>query len=210
MQPFTTLTAVAAPLPRINVDTDLIIPKQFLKTVTRDGFGKSLFHELRYDEAGRRLDDFVLHQPPFAKAGILLALDNFGCGSSREHAVWALLDFGIRCVIAPSFADIFYNNCFKNGVLPVVLEAAVVQELMARSTPASPLTLTVDLPQQTVSDGEGFTASFAIDSSRKDRLLEGLDDIGLTLKHEAAIADFEVRQRAKQPWLWCSQGRAGA
>lgn len=206
MQPFTTLTAVAAPLPRINVDTDLIIPKQFLKTITRDGLGSSLFHEMRYDGAGRRLDDFVLHQPAFASAGILLALDNFGCGSSREHAVWALLDFGIRCVIAPSFADIFYNNCFKNGVLPLVLEAAVVQELMARSTPASPLTLTVDLPQQTVSDGAGFTAQFAIDASRKKRLLEGLDDIGLTLKHEAAIADFEARQRAEQPWLWSKTG----
>ncbi len=206
MQPFTTLTAVAAPLPRINVDTDLIIPKQFLKTITRDGLGSSLFHEMRYDGAGRRLDDFVLHQPAFASAGILLALDNFGCGSSREHAVWALLDFGIRCVIAPSFADIFYNNCFKNGVLPLVLEAAVVQELMARSTPASPLTLTVDLPQQTVSDGAGFTASFAIDPSRKTRLVEGLDDIGLTLKHEAAIADFEARQRAEQPWLWSKTG----
>ena len=209
MQPFTTLTAVAAPLPRINVDTDLIIPKQFLKTITRDGLGSSLFHEMRYDGAGRRLDDFVLHQPAFASAGILLALDNFGCGSSREHAVWALLDFGIRCVIAPSFADIFYNNCFKNGVLPLVLEAAVVQELMARSTPASPLTLTVDLPQQTVRDGAGFTASFAIEASRKKRLLDGLDDIGLTLKHEAAIADFEASQRAEQPWLWSKTG-AGA
>ncbi|MBU3655614.1 MAG: 3-isopropylmalate dehydratase small subunit [Alphaproteobacteria bacterium] len=206
MQPFTTLTAVAASLPRINVDTDLIIPKQFLKTITRDGLGRSLFHEMRYDGAGRRLDDFVLHQPAFASAGILLALDNFGCGSSREHAVWALLDFGIRCVIAPSFADIFYNNCFKNGVLPLVLEAAVVQELMARSTPASPVTLTVDLPQQTVSDGAGFCAQFAIDPSRKTRLVEGLDDIGLTLKHEAAIADFEARQRAEQPWLWSKTG----
>jgi 3-isopropylmalate/(R)-2-methylmalate dehydratase small subunit len=209
MQPFTTLTAVAAPLPRLNIDTDLIIPKQFLKTITRDGLGSSLFYEMRYDGAGRRLDDFVLHQSAFASAGILLALDNFGCGSSREHAVWALLDFGIRCVIAPSFADIFYNNCFKNGVLPLVLEAAVVQELMARSTPASPLTLTVDLPQQTVSVGAGFTASFAIEASRKKRLLDGLDDIGLTLKHEAAIADFEASQRAEQPWLWSKTG-AGA
>jgi 3-isopropylmalate/(R)-2-methylmalate dehydratase small subunit len=206
MQPFTVLTATVAPLPRINIDTDLIIPKQFLKTITRDGLGKSLFHELRYDGDGQKIEDFVLHQPAFAEAQILLALENFGCGSSREHAVWALLDFGIRCVIAPSFADIFYNNCFKNGVLPLVLPADVVQDLLARASADQPLhqplQLTVDLPSQTVSDGQGFTASFPLEASRKQRLLEGLDDIGLSLKRQDAITAFEQKQQATLPWQW--------
>jgi 3-isopropylmalate/(R)-2-methylmalate dehydratase small subunit len=199
MQPFTTLTGIAAPLLLQNIDTDMIIPKQFLKTIKRTGLAEGLFFEMRYDVAGKRNDDFILHQPPFNQANIIVAADNFGCGSSREHAPWALLDFGIRCIIAPSFADIFYNNCFKNGILPVVLpqlEVDAVAEVAARGE-----SITVDLTTQMVEAG-GQHFPFTVDAFRKHCLLNGLDDIGLTEAKTAAIASFEKRQAASAPWLY--------
>jgi 3-isopropylmalate/(R)-2-methylmalate dehydratase small subunit len=200
MQSFTRLTAVAAPLPMINVDTDMIIPKQFLKTIKRSGLGESLFFEMRYDDAGAEKPDFVLNREPYRGAQILIAGDNFGCGSSREHAPWALLDFGIRCVIAPSFADIFYNNCFKNGILPVVLPREQVEALTAFA--AAGATLTVDLERQEVIAPDGVTMPFEVDSFRKSCLLGGLDEIGLTLQKAPAIDAFEQRHKASQPWLF--------
>ncbi len=201
MEKFTTLTAVAAPLSMINVDTDKIIPKQFLKTIRRTGLAKGLFYEMRFDEQGDPKPGFVLDQPAYAAAGILVAGANFGCGSSREHAPWALLDFGIRCVIAPSFADIFYNNCFKNGILPVTLPQAQVDLLMDDAERGANAVVTVDLEAQTIRGPDGGENPFDIDPFRKACLLNGLDDIGLTLEKISAIDAFEVRQNASQPWL---------
>lgn len=198
MKPFVTLKAIAAPLPLINIDTDMIIPKQFLTTIERTGLGKNLFNDIRYEENGAEKPDFVLNREPYRHAEILVTGENFGCGSSREHAPWALLDFGIRCVIAPSYADIFYNNCFKNGVLPVVLPQAQVDTLMKSAE--SGMEISVDLPGQSVSDGmHGFT--FEIGEFRKHCLINGLDDIGLTLEKKDAIAAHEKTLMADKPWI---------
>ncbi len=202
MEKFVTLTGVAAPLDMINVDTDQIIPKQFLTTIKRSGLGAGLFYDLRYDEEGREKSDFVLNQPAYQTAKILVAGDNFGCGSSREHAPWALLDFGIRCVIAPSFADIFYNNCFKNGILPIALPQEDVDKLMDDAERGANATITVDLEAQTIQGPDGGTIRFDIDPFRKQCLLNGLDDIGLTLQKEAAIAGYEEKRKLSQPWLF--------
>ena len=201
MTPFTTLTGVAAPLPKANVDTDQIIPARFLKTIKRTGLGQSLFANFRYDEAGAEKPDFVLNQPPYRKAEILIAFENFGCGSSREHAPWALLDFGIRCVIAPDFADIFHNNSFKNGILPVRLPREVCEALMEDARLGGNARLTVDLARQVVVRPSGEEIPFEVDAFRKHCLLNGLDDIGQTMQHAPAIDDYEARQRAAQPWL---------
>lgn len=200
MQPFTTLASVAAPFPMINVDTDMIIPKQFLKTIKREGLGKHLFDEMRFDKAGQEIAGFVLNQPAYRQAKILVAGANFGCGSSREHAPWALLDFGIRCVIAPSFADIFFNNCFKNGILPLALPQADIDVLMAEAKAGK--ALTVDLQAQQVKLADGRVIVFKVDAFRRDCLLHGLDDIGLTEKNADAITAFEAKQKTEQPWLW--------
>jgi 3-isopropylmalate/(R)-2-methylmalate dehydratase small subunit len=202
MQKFTTLTGIAASLPMINVDTDMIIPKQYLKTIKRTGLGKGLFADLRYDDKGDPVPDFILHKPPYTEAKILITGENFGCGSSREHAPWALLDFGIRCLIAPSFADIFYNNCFKNGVLPIVLPQADVDKLMDDAVRGANATVTIDLERQEISGPDGGRIRFEIDPFRKHCLLNGLDDIGLTLQKASSIDAFEARQRAAQPWLY--------
>lgn len=199
MNPFTTLSAIAAPLPIQNVDTDMIIPKQFLKTIQRTGLSEGLFYEMRYDVSGKKIDNFVLHNAPYDKAEILVSGDNFGCGSSREHAPWALLDFGIRCVIAPSFADIFYNNCFKNGILPIHLPEAEVNALMQAAEGGQ--SITVSLPEQTVSAGN-HAFSFEVDAFRKHCLLNGLDDIGLTLEKTTAIDTFEHKQKTQAGWLY--------
>jgi 3-isopropylmalate/(R)-2-methylmalate dehydratase small subunit len=199
MQKFTTLTAIAAPLPIENVDTDMIIPKQFLTTIKRTGLKDGLFYEMRYTVDGKRIDDFVLHREPYTHAQILVARDNFGCGSSREHAPWALLDFGIRCVIAPSYADIFYNNCFKNGILPVVLPKDAVEKLL--QTAESGQQIKVDLNEQTVSAGN-HSFSFDIEPFRKHCLLNGLDDIGLTMQKLEEIDRFERDQKQITPWLY--------
>src|SRR5262249_23147710 len=201
MDKFTTLTGVAAPLPIINVDTDKIIPKQHLKTVERTGLGKALFEELRYRDDGSENPDFVLNQPAYRQAKILVAGENFGCGSSREHAPWALMDFGIRCVIAASFADIFYSNSFKNGMLLIKLPQAIVNELMDDAKKGANARLSVDLASQTITRPDGGTVKFDIDPFLKDCLLNGLDDIGLTLKKESKIAAFEQKQHLTQPWL---------
>ena len=200
MQKFTKLTAVAAPLPMINVDTDAIIPKQFLKTIKRTGLGKHLFHELRYDEAGNEMPDFVLNKPAYRKAQILVAGDNFGCGSSREHAPWALLDFGIRCVISTSFADIFYNNCFQNGILPIKVSQEDLDKLMDDANRGANATITVDLERQEIRGPDGGLVQFEMDPFRKRCLLEGLDNIGLTLQNEEAIGDYEAKAKAARPW----------
>ncbi|MBW8269760.1 3-isopropylmalate dehydratase small subunit [Caldovatus aquaticus] len=202
MQPFTKLTGIAAPLPRANVDTDQIIPARFLKAITRQGFGRHLFANFRYREDGSENPDFVLNQEPYRRAEILIAFENFGCGSSREHAPWALLDFGIRCVIAPSFADIFHNNCFKNGILPVRLPREVCEKLMEDARMGGNARLTVDLERQVVVRPNGEEIPFEVDPLRRHLLLNGLDDIGQTLQHAAAIDAFEARQRAQQPWLY--------
>ncbi len=200
MDKFTELTGIAAPLPMINVDTDMIIPKQFLKTIKRTGLGKNLFDEMRYDDDGNEIPGFVLNQQAYRSAEILVAGDNFGCGSSREHAPWALLDFGIRCVIAPSFADIFYNNCFKNGILPIALPQSEVDKLMDDAERGANATVTVDLVNQEIRGPDGGTISFDIDPFRKHCLLEGLDDIGLTLQHTDAISSYEGKQADSRPW----------
>ena len=202
MKKFTTLTGVAAPLPMINIDTDMIIPKQFLKTITRSGLGKSLFFEMRYDDDGKELPNFVLNQKPYRNAEIIVAGDNFGCGSSREHAPWALQDFGIRAVIAPSFADIFFGNCYKNGMLPIVLPQEQIDVLMADAAGDNSRVLTIDLPNQKVVRANGESFSFEINPSSKLQLVEGLDEIGQTLQRNAEIASFEQRQSLSQPWLW--------
>jgi 3-isopropylmalate/(R)-2-methylmalate dehydratase small subunit len=200
MQPFTTLVGVAAPLPAANVDTDQIIPARFLKTILRTGLGKSLFAGLRYDETGAERPEFVLNQEPYRKAEILIAHENFGCGSSREHAPWALLDFGIRCVIAPSFADIFFNNSFKNGVLPIALPRAVCDALMEDAKMGGNARLAVDLERQVVIRPNGEEIAFEIDPFRKHSMLNGLDDIGQTLGHAQAIDTFEKKRAAAEPW----------
>lgn len=200
MDKFTTLTGVAAPLNMINVDTDMIIPKNYLKTIKRTGLGKNLFAEMRYDEAGREKPEFVLNQSAFRKASILVAGNNFGCGSSREHAPWALLDFGIRCVIAPSFADIFFNNTFKNGILPIVLPEARVNQLLRFLLELPGAEITIDLPAQTVKGPDGQSDKFEIDPFRKHCLINGLDDIGLTLQKEASISAYESRLTSERPW----------
>jgi 3-isopropylmalate/(R)-2-methylmalate dehydratase small subunit len=202
MDKFTSLTGIAAPLPMINVDTDMIIPKQFLKTIKRTGLGKHLFDEMRYDASGKEIPDFVLNRPAYRKASILVAGENFGCGSSREHAPWALLDFGIRCVIAPSFADIFYNNCFKNGILPIVLPKEEIAKLFDDAERGANAVITIDLEKQEIAGPDGGRIRFEIDAFRKHCLLNGLDDIGLTLQKAAEIDSYEARQRAAQPWLW--------
>ena len=201
MEKFTTLSGVAAPLPLINIDTDMIIPKQFLKTIKRTGLGVNLFTEMRFDEAGNENPDFVLNKPAYRDAKILVAGDNFGCGSSREHAPWAILDFGIRCVIAPSFADIFYNNCFKNGILPIALPQETVDELMKDAQNGANAVMSIDLESQTITRPDGQTVSFEVDAFRKRCLLEGLDDVGLTLQQADAIDAFEAKAAQTQPWL---------
>ena len=201
MQKFTTLTSVAAPMPIINVDTDMIIPKDYLKTIKRTGLGKGLFSEMRFNPDGSEVPDFVLNQPQYRKAQILVAGDNFGCGYSREHAPWALADFGIRCVISTSFADIFYNNCFKNGILPVIVTPEDLEKLMDDARRGANATLTVDLESQTIKGPDGGTVSFEIDAARKHRLLNGIDDIGDTLQNAPAIETFESRLAEDRPWV---------
>ena len=201
MQKFETLTGVAAPLNIVNIDTDMIIPKQFLKTILRTGLGKSLFFEMRYTQEGQELPEFVLNKQAYRKAEILVAGGNFGCGSSREHAPWALLDFGIRCVISTSFADIFYNNCFKNGILPIQVSPEDLKKLMDDAERGANATLTIDLPSQTIRGPDGGKVTFDIDPFRKHCLLNGLDDIGLTMEKVKSIDSFEKKQAAMQSWL---------
>ena len=201
MEKFTTLTGVAAPLPMRNVDTDMIIPKQFLKTILRTGLGKSLFFEMRYDASGKENPDFVLNKPAYRKAKVLVTGENFGCGSSREHAPWALLDFGFRCIVAPDFADIFYNNCFQNGILPIKLPQAEVDKLMDDASRGENATITVDLERQEIRGPDGGVIHFEIDPFRKHCLLHGLDNIGLTLEKEAAIGAYEEKAHLARPWM---------
>jgi len=200
MEKFTILTGVAAPLKMINVDTDKIIPKQYLKTIKRTGLGRGLFSEMRYRDDGSDNPDFVLNKPAYRKAKILVAGDNFGCGSSREHAPWALLDFGIRCVISTSFADIFYSNCFKNGILPVKVSAAELEKLFDDAERGANATLTIDLAKQEIHGPDGGTIKFDVDPNRKHCLLNGLDDIGLTMEKRAKIETFEKKASQSRPW----------
>jgi 3-isopropylmalate/(R)-2-methylmalate dehydratase small subunit len=200
MQKFTKLDGIAAPLKMRNVDTDMIIPKQFLKTIKRSGLGKSLFFELRFDEKGKEKPDFVLNKPAYRKAEILVVEDNFGCGSSREHAPWALLDFGIRCVISTSFADIFYNNCFKNGILPIKVSPEDLAKLFDDAERGANARISVDLEAQEIRGPDGGVVKFDIDPFRKHCLLNGLDDIGLTLQKEKAISSYEAKAKAARPW----------
>ncbi len=202
MEKFTKLTGVAAPLPMANVDTDMIIPKQYLKTIKRTGLAEGLFYDMRFDEAGNPVDGFVLDQPAYRQAKILIAGTNFGCGSSREHAPWALLDSGIRCIIAPSFADIFYNNCFKNGMLPIALAEEQVETLMEDARKGENAVLSVDLERQEITRPDGDAMRFDIDPFRKHCLVNGLDEIALTLQKSDKVDAFEARQRARQPWLF--------
>lgn len=201
MDKFTTLTGIAAPMPLVNIDTDMIIPKQFLKTIHRSGLGKNLFDEMRYFPDGTENPDFVLNKPAWRKSQIIVAGDNFGCGSSREHAPWALLDYGIRCVISTSFADIFYNNCFKNGILPIVLPPQAVEALMKDAENGANARLTVDLESQVVTGADGTAYHFEMDPHRKHCLLNGLDDIGLTMEKATAIEAYEARLAQSQPWV---------
>ncbi len=201
MKPFTTLTGIAAPLPMANVDTDKLIPSRFLKTIKRTGLGRNLLDPLRYDAEGREIADFVLNREPYRHAEILIAFENFGCGSSREHAPWALLDFGITCVIAPDFADIFYSNCFKNGILPIMLPHDVCEQLMQDAAMGPNARVTVDLERQLVISPKGEEISFDIDPFRKHSLLNGLDDIGQTMQRASSIDGFEARRREQQPWM---------
>lgn len=200
MEKFNSWTAVAAPLPIMNIDTDMIIPKQFLKTIKRTGLGVNVFDEMRYTPDGQEVPSFILNQPAYRKAGILVTGENFGCGSSREHAPWALLDFGIRAIVATSFADIFYNNCFKNGILPIILPKDAVEELLEHAAETQ-VPMTVDLPEQQIKAGNKVF-NFEIDPFRKKCLLEGLDDIGLTLEKSPKIATFEESNKQSQPWLY--------
>lgn len=200
MEKFNNLSGVAAPMPLINIDTDMIIPKLFLKTIKRSGLGVNLFDEMRYDDDGKEIPDFVLNKPAYRKAEIIVAGDNFGCGSSREHAPWALLDFGVRCVISTSFADIFYNNCFKNGILPIVLPKEQVDKLMEDAERGENARISVDLETQTVSATDGTEFSFEVDPFKKHCLLNGLDDIGLTMEKEASIDAFEATYQSQTPW----------
>ena len=199
MDKFTTLQGIAAPLPIVNIDTDMIIPKQFLKTIKRTGLGVSLFYEMRYDTEGKLIDDFVLNTKPYDNSKILVAGDNFGCGSSREHAPWSLKDFGIRCVISTSFADIFYNNCFQNGILPIVVNAEELDRLM--SAAGSQLEFNIDLPNQSIQVGN-HSINFDIEDHRKERLLQGLDDIGITLGYKEDISSYESNKKTQNPWLF--------
>jgi 3-isopropylmalate/(R)-2-methylmalate dehydratase small subunit len=201
MQKFTTLTGVAAPLELMNVDTDMIIPKQYLKTIQRTGLAKGLFSELRFRDDGSENPDFVLNKPAYRKAQIIVAGDNFGCGSSREHAPWALLDYGIRCIISTSFADIFYNNCFNNGILPVVVPQSDLDKLMDDAKRGANATLTVDLEAQEIRGPDGGVVRFEIDPARKEKLLQGLDDIGVTMTRSAEIGTFEASVTAARPWM---------
>ena len=203
MDKFTKVSGTAAPLPLINIDTDMIIPKQFLKTIKRTGLGANLFHEMRFDVDGKEVADFVLNKPAYRQAQILVARDNFGCGSSREHAPWALKDFGIKVIIAPSFADIFFNNCFKNGILPIALPQEQVEELLALAADPDSADMTVDLESCTLVAGNK-SISFEVDAFRRQCLLEGLDDIGLTLKAETDITKFEQGLKSGQPWLFAN------
>ncbi len=201
MEKFNTLTGIAAPMPLVNIDTDMIIPKQFLKTIQRSGLGKNLFDEMRYTLDGEEIPGFVLNQPAYRRAKIIVAGDNFGCGSSREHAPWALLDFGIRAVISTSFADIFYNNCFKNGILPIVLPADQVEALMEDAKKGANARITVDLEAQTVTASDGRSFGFEVDPFRKHCLTNGLDDIDLTLNKVAAIDSYESRLTTLRSWV---------
>jgi 3-isopropylmalate/(R)-2-methylmalate dehydratase small subunit len=201
MEKFTTLTGIAAPMPLINIDTDMLVPKQYLKTILRTGLGKILFSEMRFSADGAEIADFVLNKSPWRQAKIIVAGANFGCGSSREHAPWALLDFGIRAIIAPSFADIFHNNCFKNGILPIVLPQAQVDLLMADAQSANPA-LTIDLEAQTITRPNGEKITFNVEASSRRALLDGLDEIGLSLRHAADVDQFEELQYRAQPWLY--------
>lgn len=200
MDKFTTLTAIAAPMPVENIDTDQIIPARFLKTIQRSGLGKNAFAAQRYNEDGSEKPEFVLNREPYRQAEILVTLDNFGCGSSREHAPWALLDFGIRCVIAPSFADIFFNNCFKNGILPIRLPREICESLMEDAQMGANARITIDLQKQVVQRPDGSTIVFEVDPFRKHMLIEGLDDIGQTLQHDSAIASFEQKRQQDESW----------
>ncbi|MCE7999001.1 MAG: 3-isopropylmalate dehydratase small subunit [Rhodobiaceae bacterium] len=201
MDKFKKVDGVAAPLPILNVDTDMIIPKQFLKTIKRTGLGKNLFDEMRFTKEGEEIPDFVLNKPQYRNAEILVAGDNFGCGSSREHAPWAIADFGIKVIISTSFADIFYNNCFKNGILPIKLSQGDVDKLMDDAERGANATVSVDLEAQEIKGPDGGTISFDIDPFRKHCLLEGLDDVGLTLQKEEKITSFEKTRASEQPWL---------
>src|SRR5210317_645563 len=201
MEKFKKLTGIAAPMPLVNIDTDMIIPKVFLKTIKRSGLGVNLFDEMRYDRDGNEIPDFVLNKPQYREAEILVAGDNFGCGSSREHAPWALKDFGIKAVVSTSFADIFYNNCFKNGILPIVLPQEAVDVLMKDAEKGANARMEVDLENQTVTTSDGESFSFEVDAFKKHCLLEGLDDIGLTMEKAAAIDAFEAKASAARPWV---------
>ncbi len=201
MEPFRQLRGVAAPLDMINVDTDMIIPKQFLKTIKRTGLGKALFHEMRSGPDGSEKPDFVLNKPGYKGAKILVTGANFGCGSSREHAPWALLDFGIRCVIAPSFADIFHTNCFKNGILPIALPQEDIDKLMDDAGRGANAIISIDLEKQEIRGPDGGCVKFDIDPFRKQCLLNGWDDVALSLRHDAEISEFEARRKAQTPWL---------
>lgn len=204
MEKFEQLTGVAAPMPMINIDTDMIIPKQFLKTIKRTGLGANLFDEMRFTPEGAERPEFVLNKPAYRHAKVLIGGANFGCGSSREHAPWALLDFGIRCVIAPSFADIFYNNCFKNGILPLILPQEVIDVLMADAENGANATFTIDLVYQKVIRPDGQSVGFQIDGFRRELLLQGLDEIGQTEIKKARIDAYEAGQGAQQPWLYAA------
>ena len=199
MEKFYKLSGIAAPLDILNIDTDMIIPKQFLKTIKRSGLGKNLFDEMRYSTDGKEINDFVLNKKPWNEAKIIIAGDNFGCGSSREHAPWALLDFGIKCVISTNFADIFYNNCFQNGILPIVVSPDQLDQLMMAAT--NQIEFSIDLPEQTVKAGN-HSINFEIEEFRKDRLLQGLDDIGITLGYQDKISAYEEDKKNKKPWLF--------
>jgi 3-isopropylmalate/(R)-2-methylmalate dehydratase small subunit len=201
MKKFTTLTGVAAPLPIINIDTDMIIPKDYLKTIKRTGLGKGLFAEMRYNDDGSDNPDFVLNKAGWKQASILVAGDNFGCGSSREHAPWALIDYGISCVISTSFADIFYNNCFNNGILPIVVSESDLEKLLDDAARGANATLTIDLEAQTIKGPDGGTIIFDIDPARKHKMLNGLDDIGLTMERGSQISGFETAVAATRPWI---------
>ena len=204
MQKFIEMTGVAAPLNMINIDTDMIIPKQFLKTIKRSGLGKNLFDEMRFNRDGSEIEEFILNKPAYREASILVAGDNFGCGSSREHAPWALLDYGIKCIISTSFADIFYNNCFKNGILPINVSPEQLSELMEHAAKGSNATLTIDLQRQVIEGPESGDIAFEIDEFKRHCLLNGLDDVGLTMQVDKKIDDFENRQRSSQPWLYAT------
>lgn len=201
MDKFQTLTGVAAPMPLVNIDTDMIIPKQFLKTVKRSGLGANLFDEMRFDKDGNEVPDFVLNQPAYRNAEVIVAGDNFGCGSSREHAPWALLDFGVKCVISTGFADIFFNNCFQNGILPIVLPKEQVDVLMKEAEKGENARITIDLENQEISTSDGTAISFEVDPFKRQCLLDGLDDIDLTLEKAKSIDDFEASAGQSRPWV---------